>query len=235
MKSLLLLFLARILTYPGGEAGNVSSRAITSDFESKFGVSFNLAERLRVFEPLSSRASYSITICADIPDNNNPDRVHVGKRPGHVFVILQKTDSGVGGSCATLVFGFYPFQEQSSLLRGNVTGKISDNSTREYNASLSKALSAQEFQHLLHQSQQLATRKYNLRTFNCYDYVIAVFNSISVNDTLPVTRVKLPWLLGRAGSPCGLYRDLERWKTSRPQWSSSIHLGTFIAPNSGNS
>lgn len=200
----------------------------TKDFISDY----DLADRFQLFAPLTSNAIYTITICADVPDNNNIESVHLGQRPGHVFLILEKVDSSALDHSVVQVFGFYPVRQRSSLIGGNVLSKLVDNSGREYNASLSRKVSVSQFSLLLEKSKQLALRKYNLRRFNCYDYVLAVFNSIPGTEKLPVTHVKLPYFMGTAGSPCGLYRDLKKLKENQPGRFPSIQLGNFIAPES---
>lgn len=181
---------------------------------------------------MSLNATYTITVCADIPDNNNAETIHIGQQPGHVFLILEKVDPVASGRSSVQVFGFYPARQYSSLFAGDVPCKILDNSGREYNASLSRQVSALEFQLLLEKSKQLAGRKYNLRRFNCYDYVLEVFNSIPDIEKLPSTHVKLPYLMGSAGSPCGLYRDLQKLKNDKADWAPAIRFGTFTAPES---
>ena len=194
----------------------------------------NLEERFQCFAPLNTNAVYTITICADIPDNDNAEKVHVGQQSGHVFLIFEKTDGIIFGQSRVQVFGFYPLRKHSSLLGGDVSCKILDNSKREYNASLSKKVSSKQFQLLLEKSELLARRKYNLHRFNCYDYVLALFNSLPGIQKLPITHVRLPYFLGRAGSPCGLYRDLKKLKENGSVWAPYIQFGTFTAPESSS-
>jgi hypothetical protein len=149
-----------------------------------------------------------------------------------VFLIIEKLDTLESHRPVVQVFGFYPVRQHSSLISGNVRSKIIDNSQREYNASLSKRLTPNEFEVVLKQAEHLAGRKYNLRRFNCYDYVMSVFNSIPGIEQLPVRHIKLPYLLGSAGSPCGLYGDLRRLQRDKPQWAPYIRFGTFTAPQS---
>lgn len=235
-RNVLLLF---ILMYTASPLSNSVYRGYfntgTNISTKNIRSTYDLSERFQLFSPLNANAVYTIRICADIPDNNNGERVHVGRQPGHVFLIVEKLDTITPGQSAVQVFGFYPVQQHSSVISGDVPSKIVDNSNREYNASLSKRVSANQFQLLLEKSEQLAKRKYNLRRFNCYDYVVAVFNSIAGAEKLPVTHIKLPYLLGRAGSPCGLYHDLKKLKDDQSAWAPDIQLGVFTAPqSSGN-
>ena len=89
-----------------------------------------------------------------------------------------------------------------------------------------------EFKYVLQRSQQLARKKYNLNKFNCYDYVIEIFNSLPGIEKLPVTHLKFPFIFGSGGTPCGLYRDLKRLKDEHSVWASNIQFGNFYAPRS---
>ena len=159
-------------------------------------------------------------------DNNRPRKLHVRSKPGHVFLIIEKSVQR-SASCVRQVFGFYPAKERASLFGGDIAGRIEDNSNREYNASLSTELSVSAFRVFLSQAELLAKRKYNLRRFNCYDFVLEVFNAIPEIQKIPVSHIRLPYLLGRAGSPCGLYRDLVQLKSGKSSWAPFIRIGTL--------
>ncbi len=191
-----------------------------------------LARTFECFSPLEERADYSISICADIPDDNDPGRVYYKKEPGHVFLILQKTDSSSGNKMMTQVFGFYPQRPVSSVVFKTVRCDILDNSKRRYNARLTKQITADEFRILLRKAEDLAKKKYNLNRYNCYDYAVEVFNALPGIEKLPVTHVRFPFIFGRGGSPCSLYRDLETLKTSGSVWAPAIQFGDLIAPAS---
>src|SRR5262245_31766579 len=77
--------------------------------ERSVTASERLANTLACFSPLESTAVYSISLCADIPDDNHPDKVYIHQEPGHVFLVLEKRDSvNIAEKRASLVFGFYP-------------------------------------------------------------------------------------------------------------------------------
>lgn len=188
----------------------------------------NITEHLLVFYPLEQNAKYSVTICADLPDNNNPSRVYKKKEPGHVFLILKKEEPSIG-STITASFGFYPTVPVTCLFK-KVKSRIMDNSNREYNASLVKNLTSEEFILVLNKCNELSKRKYDLKKFNCYEYALEVFNSIPGIEKLPVSDVKFPFILGRGGSPCGLYKDLQNLVTAGSQWAPDIRFGVFQSP-----
>jgi hypothetical protein len=192
----------------------------------------DLTQRLNCFNPLEPAAGYSISLCADLPDNNHPDKVYVKKETGHVFLILKKTDPDIADSSMAQVFGFYPVRPVSSIIFKNVRCEMLDNGNREYNAVISKELTAKEFALILQKAKELTAKKYNINKYNCYDYALNVFNSIPGIEKLPVTHVKFPFIFGRGGSPCGLYRDLEKLKVAGSTWAPFIQFGVFTSPAS---
>lgn len=189
------------------------------------------AERLsgsfKIFYPLTEQARYSILLCADLPDNNKPERVHVKSETGHVFLVFTKIEN-----TDTLhnVFGFYPRRPASSLLFKNVKSEILNNSLREYNASVIEYLTAERFEAAISKAVALARKKYNLNKYNCYDYALELFNSLSDHDPLPAHPVRYPFIFGKGGSPCGLYKDLKRLKETGSARAPFIQIGIFRAP-----
>jgi hypothetical protein len=191
----------------------------------------NLAERFNVFQQLRANEVYSITIAADVPDNNRPHKVYVKQEPGHVFVILEQKDTVTAKTIAQ-VWGFYPVRPVSSILFKNVRCELNDNSKRKYDASITRELTKTEFDIIRTKAVELAKKKYNINKYNCYDYAIELFNAIPGIEKLPVTHVKFPFIFGRGGSPCGLYRDLLRLKTTGSTLAQLIHIESNRAPAS---
>jgi hypothetical protein len=204
---------------------------LTSNPKGKSAIT--LEEQLSVFYPLHAADEYLVTVCADLPVNNDATCVYRKGEPGHVFFILSKRNT-VTGQMITSSFGFYPRLAVSCLVK-KVRSKILDNSCREYNASIEMTLNRSGFEFLLAQCRELSKRKYHLKKFNCYDYVVQIFNSLPGIEKLPVTRVKFPFILGRGGSPCGLYKDLKQLASSGSPWAPFIKFGTFFSPMRGQS
>lgn len=189
------------------------------------------AASLEVFTELAENEIYQVTIAADVPDNTRPMKVYHKKEPGHVFIILEQKDTTTGISKA-LVWGFYPVRPVSSLIFRNVPCELSDNSNREYNASATLRLTKEALLLLKQKAVELATKKYNLNTYNCYDYAVQLFNTVSTDDPLPISRVKFPFVFGRGGSPCCLYQYLQQQAGRPASKKYSIRLGIFKAPES---
>lgn len=187
-------------------------------------------EYLQGFYPIEKRFEYSITVCADLPVNDKPGCVYKKGETGHVFLILSKSDS-ITGNITTRSFGFYPRLAVTCLFKQS-RSRILENNGREYNASIEKKLTAKEFESIVEKCMELGKKKYNLKKFNCYDYVIEVFNSLPGIEKLPVTKVKFPFIFGRGGSPCGLYSDLKKLASNGWARTSVIRFGIFKSPGS---
>ncbi len=186
-----------------------------------------LSTSLICFDPVDNEASYSITLCADLPDNTNPGKLHVKSETGHVFIILSKWNEK---DTINSVFGFYPRRPASSLIFKNVRSEIFNNSNREYNVSLSKKINEEDFRLVIKTAVDLAKRKYNINKYNCYDYAIEIFNSIAGLNKIPVHHIRFPFIFGKGGSPCSLYADLKAMKYSSSIWAPLIQFGLFRAP-----
>lgn len=191
----------------------------------------NIKEYLQVFYPVNN-AEYSVTVCADLPVNDNPKCVFKKGEPGHVFLILTRQNPATAETI-TRSFGFYPRVPVSCIFK-QVRSVIHDNSNREYDASIEKKLTKEEFAGILEKCKELSKKKYNLNRYNCYDYVLEVFNSLPGIEKLPFTNVKFPFIFGKGGSPCGLYRDLKNLLTTNSSWVSYIRFGLFKSPASDN-
>jgi hypothetical protein len=209
-----------------GQAENSRSLATTGTKAIR-----DLADRFVLFQELREHEVYSITIAADIPDNNRPGKVYYKKEPGHVFIILEQKDT-ISNEGIAQVWGFYPVRPVSSVFLRTVRCQLNDNGKRKYDVRISRRLSAEEFEGIKKHAIELAKKKYNLNKYNCYDYAVELFNSIPGIEKLPVTHVKFPFIFGRGGSPCGLYKDLQKLKTTNSGWAPSIEFGSFKAPAS---
>jgi hypothetical protein len=187
----------------------------------------NIADELEIFYNGTENAKYSISLCADVPNNKKPWRVARGQETGHVFLILQKINDA---DTINKVFGFYPKRGLPTLLFKKIKSKIRDNSTRNYDADVSKELSRAQFDTVLAKSIEYSRRIYHINKFNCYDYALAIFNSVAGENTLPVSHIRFPFIYGKGGSPCSVYKDLKKLKESSSSWAPHIRFGNLAAP-----
>jgi len=233
--------LAVIFLHPSGGlqsfAQGYGNKGIVSNFSSSewepLILTGKLASRLACFGPLveeSAGSSYSVSICADIPDNDNPSRVHVKNEPGHVFLLLSKYDPEEDKDTLYQAFGFYPRRPVSSVIFRNARSVILGNFGREYNASITIPVSRINFRTLLIRAAELSNKKYNINKYNCYDYALEVFNSLPGIEKLPVNHIRFPFIFGHGGSPCSLYADLKKLQENGSTWADHIRFGMFTAP-----
>lgn len=218
-----ILFLA---TDSFSQSPRPSKKAVS---EVKFpATKVNIREHLSVFADSSRKATYHISVCADVPNNKRPLQVAYQQETGHVFVVLQKVIQA--GDTISRVFGFYPKAGLQTLLFKKTKSVIKDNSYREHDVVITKELTQSEFGTAVQKSIELAERKYHMNKYNCYDYAILIFNAVAVESPLPLTHIRFPFIFGKGGSPCSVYRDFKKLKETGSVWGKQIIFGELVAP-----
>ncbi len=190
-------------------------------------------KKLDTFSSASESVTYFLTLAADIPDNNNPGKVHFQREPGHVFLILTRKDTLTGAS-RSMVWGFYPRRPLSSIFFKRVKSEVRDNGHREYNIGLTCILTAAGLDSLKSSALQLSFKKYDLNRFNCYDYAVNLFNSVQKQLTVPVSYMRFPFMLGKGGTPCSIYKDISLLSSSALPEGFTIQSGIYYAPAGSN-
>ncbi|HLO37701.1 MAG TPA: hypothetical protein VK173_04380, partial [Lacibacter sp.] len=185
-----------------------------------------LRKAFQCFGKLDSTAAYSITLCADVPDNSSPLKPLKGDETGHVFVILTKRTASTSVSRS---FGFYPKHMLFTVFVHRSKSKIADNGGRVYDIAITEKIDAQQFAQLLEYAIELSYLKYHLKKNNCYHYALALFNFVS-EVKLKTKHIRLPFLFGKGGSPCGLYSELMKMKKNNPSAVEQIIHGSFTSP-----
>jgi hypothetical protein len=191
-------------------------------------VNVDVSKQLRVFNDSLRASTHRIILCADVPNNKRPLQVAYHQESGHVFLILQKILTT--GDTVNSVFGFYPKRGLPTLFFKTISSRIKDNSFREYDVEISMNLSKEQFDTVLSRTIGQSVRKYHINKYNCYDYALAIFNSVAGDSALPSVYVRFPFIFGRGGSPCSVYKDLTRLKNSGSSWAAQIRFGAFRAP-----
>lgn len=178
---------------------------------------------------VTADAFYSISICADVPDNDHPSKVFHKYEPGHVFLVLESRDS-ITGKQSTIVWGFYPRRPLFGLLFRSGKSKLVNNSGRDYDVSITKTLTYQQYVQATQIALLARKKKYHLNKYNCYDYALEVYNSIDGVKKIPVNKTRFPFLFGKGGSPCVLYKDLKKMESGEIQKEShiSFRIGTAV-------
>jgi hypothetical protein len=185
-----------------------------------------LIKAFQCFGDLDNTATYSITLCADVPDNDSPLKPLKGDETGHVFVILTKRTASTTVSRS---FGFYPKHMLFTVFVHRSRSKIADNGGRVYDIAITEKIDAQQFAQLLEYAIELSYLKYHLKKNNCYHYALALFNFVS-EVKLKTKHIRLPFLFGKGGSPCGLYSELMKMKKNNPSAVQQIIHGSFTSP-----
>ncbi|MBX2925130.1 MAG: hypothetical protein KF746_23215 [Chitinophagaceae bacterium] len=173
--------------------------------------------------------TYSISVCADVPDNSRPGKVFFRGEPGHVFIILERTDSNTLFR-ERFIWGFYPKKAITCVLFRKVRGRLVDNSNKQYDVSVTRMLNIAEYRFLVNKALELSKKKYHLNRYNCYHYALELFNSLQAAPVLPVSRVRFPFPFGKGGSPGCLYRDLQLMVARRSFKDLAIRFVQAQAP-----
>ena len=208
-----------------GQANRKGSKE--SDPEKYPAMNVEVETYLRALRDSGEAVSYRLKLCADVPDNRHPLKVAYQQESGHVFLILQKILPGA--DTLNKVFGFYPKKGLPTLFFKTISSRIKDNSYREYDVDVSVDITASQFDTVLAIAVYQSLRKYHINRFNCYDYALNIFNAVAGDSTLPVVYVRFPFIFGRGGSPCSVYKGLSRLRNSA-FWGPRIRFGQFRAP-----
>jgi len=192
-------------------------------------VNINIGRELKCFNKEITDASYSISLCADVPYNKKPYKVAHHQQTGHVFLVLKKINP-LNQDTISQVFGFYPKKGLPTLFFKTIKSVIKDNSRREHDAAITRQLTKAEFDTVIAKSVSFSKNIYHINKYNCYEYALFIFNAVADSDTVPFTHVRFPFIFGWGGSPVGLYKDLERIKQNGSSLAASIQFGDFLAP-----
>ncbi|MEO6930110.1 MAG: hypothetical protein ABI151_00705 [Chitinophagaceae bacterium] len=205
---------------------------VFDDFRNKV----KLKELLKCFDNIpDAGAKYAITLHADLPDNNDPNKLVENFSPGHTFLSFTKTN---GSSSVTQVFGFYPFSGPLTVLNLEVPSLIMDDGGHEFNSSIAIAnVDASHFKAAEKLAGEYADDKdYDLNDFNCTNFALDVFNKARPgNDQIhvPDWRGSLT-NLNYGSTPNGLYKVLRRLKNENGKEANNITMGNFLAiPSKG--
>jgi hypothetical protein len=192
-------------------------------------VNINIDKEIQCFNEEITDARYSISLCADVPYNKKPYKVAHNQQTGHVFLVLQKINP-INKDTIRQVFGFYPKKGLPTLFFKTIKSVIKDNSRREYDVSITRELTEEDFNRVVEKSVALSKNIYHINKYNCYEYALFIFNAVVGKDTVPLTHVRFPFIFGWGGSPVGLYKDLEKLKQNGSSLAECIQFGNFLAP-----
>lgn len=153
-------------------------------------------------------ATCTITISTDVPVDNRPDAFFdpAAGAVGHTFIELWKMTPS--GQLITQTIGFYPEGSFKAATGLNVESKIVDNAFHEYNARYTISVTPTQLRAAINQVRTLEHHNYNLATFNCTDFALAVFNAAGGNLTIPKYQIPAYGTSTGSNTPQGLYQKL---------------------------
>lgn len=210
----------------GGQVDNFSDENPVNYFELESTEdAINLKDKLDCFKnvPDNSNTTYTAKLCADLPNNNNPNALVGPDKVGHAFVTLTKSN---GSNLVSITFGFYPEKGYKSLLTNSVNSQIEDDGTKlhEYNASINYNLSASSFENMINTALLNSNNQYSLSDFNCTDFAVSVINSglsnkVIVNDWIINNTYYNSGFAHNANTnygttPSGLYKKIKELKNN---------------------
>jgi hypothetical protein len=193
---------------------SIRSQVITVD-ASYQKAAINVKAFLNCFTAVpDAGATYSVNVYVDLPVNDDPTQFfnpYTGAT-GHVFVGLTKTG---GSQSITQYMGFTADNALSAITAsGAVPGKIVDNGSHKYNASLSTPVSAAEFSDAMNQLQNQSSAEYDIVNYNCVDFALAVVNSARGEYPLTIAQDLVPGETTPMSTPEALYNTINNM--SRP-------------------
>ncbi len=210
---------------PGSGGTGSNPKEPTEDEYELTGIvdSIRMQDRFACFDNVTTddNTVYSVKICTDVPNNSYPNDLLKDFSPGHAFIELTKTN---GTASVTETIGFYPEKYKTASIGLTVNGIVNDNREHPYDASLLKMLNAQQFAATLNAALTAgATHNYNMRTYNCTNFALDVFNAQGYMLTIPDTQSAA---LNYGKTPNALYRDFKAKHTN-------LYPGASIAPGTG--
>lgn len=149
-----------------------------------------------------SSGQTTVTIYADQPDPDNPDRDHWMGDVGHAFITIEQ-----GGNRVS--YGFYP--ESGWGLFGSTTGVMGNDQSHGYDVSISTTVSGAILTDLMNLSITFAESSYNLQSSNCTNFVVQAANLVGFD--IPIDQCIGSYGVGQSGaSPARLgqfMRDMD--------------------------
>lgn len=195
----------------GGGGGSYSGDVITVDFEAPESKNpIDAKKYIDCFGTIpDNNATCTITIASDIPVDGHPEKFFNWSEasPGHTYIELYK--AGSSGGIISQNIGFYPNTAWKTVGGGDIGSKLADDAGHEYNARYTISVTPAQLQAALNMVQTLSTHDYNISSYNCTDFALAVFNAGGGNLTIP--KYQIPgYANGTTGSntPQGLYNQL---------------------------
>ena len=208
-----LLNTSTTVTGGGGASMQDVSQPIYIDYEpAKTLPAIDIKKFLKCFSSLpDAGAICSIKILTDIPVDKDPGAFFDWENgsPGHTFLQIKKIS---GNQVVQQNIGFYPVTGwKNALTTAPSDGKLVDNFSHEFNASLNMNLTPEKFQQMLTHIEYLSNFiRYDIDEYNCTDFALDVFNNVRGSNQLTIPKYDIPGGAAPFGTntPQGLYQKL---------------------------
>jgi len=181
----------------------------------------------------------SIKILTDIPVDKDPGAFFDWENgsPGHTFLQIKKIN---GNQLVQQNIGFYPVTGwKNALTTAPSDGKLVDNFSHEFNASLNMNVTPEKFQQMLTYIEYLSNFiRYDIDEYNCTDFALDVFNYVRGGNQLTIPKYDIPGGAAPFGTntPQGLYQKLNEMKALGNAESKDIiipGLKGFVGSSNG--
>jgi hypothetical protein len=198
--------------FHNGGGGNAISDVSVIDIEKDGDKdAIDLKEMINCFRNVSNNnATYTISIKSDIPIDQAPNNYlsFSNLTAGHVF--LEFTKKNTSGGYASQLFGFYPTNSLLSITSASVSSKLVDNGEHEFNAAYLLPISSTQFEAALNAVNKFSKNDYNIISFNCSDFALAVLKAANVNFNSPKLKIPTQSNFGYLGnSPQSVYAAIK--------------------------
>jgi hypothetical protein len=210
----------------GGNAPSPKpSNDITINYEtdaSKPGIDVNVY--MKAFSTIPDAGSTcSVTIYTDLPVDDNPSYIFniLTGATGHCFIQLTKTNDT---QTVTQIIG-KTTSKALAVLAFPVAGKIIDNSSHKYNASLTMKITPAQLTTEINAVIAIGnTPSYNMWDNNCVDYALGILNAIRPGNPLNVGMSIDPSTDEAYQTPQSLYIALQNLKGANGPDAANITM-----------
>lgn len=179
-------------------------------------------------------ATCSIEILADIPVDNDPNKIFnfTSRSPGHTFLNIRKSN---GSQSVSQNIGFYPQIGLKTLLtNAPIEGKFVDNQQHEFNCGFKIAITPGQLHSAIVEMQRDKNYKYDIDNYNCTDWALDVFNAAGGNLQVPLYDISGTYPSTGTRMPSSVYNKLQAMKNANDPRAGGITIG-LVKGFAGNS
>lgn len=131
---------------------------------------FDIEKYLECFD-LTQPAAFTVYVDQPVSNSKKPNN---GTNPGHSFISIKQ-----GG--IRRVVGFYPKTNVYPGLDDVDDGVLVDNSSHEFDVSISITITPSNLNHLISYIKDSAIKGYNLNTYNCTDFAMEASSLVGMS------------------------------------------------------